>query len=379
MNTASDTHRPEEFPSYVVHLLGRRITPMTVSAIIDAIHQACRTKKRITVANYNINSFNLSMQLPWFYNFLQSSEITHCDGMGILKALKWMGIDLPAQYRASYTLLMPKLLQHCHENQLSVFLLGTKPEYLNRAIERLRMQYPGAVFSGHHGYFPLGDVAVNNRIVQEINNIQPNILIVGMGMPLQESWVYRHRSALRVNAILVGGAVIDRLAGVVGDCPNWISDLGLEWLYRLIREPKRLGARYLLGNPAFMLHIALAKFQQSLGSPKLISIKKNNDFLAESTPSSLLENEPAASLQMNGQKRLGDYLIEAGLITPSQIDDALIEQRSTGIRLGEILSDKGWIRQETIEFFVSTIVEVEIPSSPATASNNSGLVGAHEQ
>jgi N-acetylglucosaminyldiphosphoundecaprenol N-acetyl-beta-D-mannosaminyltransferase len=97
--------------------------------------------------------------------------------------------------------------------------------------------------------------------VEQINQVQPHVLLVGMGMPRQEKWIQQNRSQLKVNAILAGGAVIDRLAGVVPDCPSVFSNLGLEWLYRLLREPRRLATRYLLGNPAFVLQIALAKLQ----------------------------------------------------------------------------------------------------------------------
>ncbi len=104
----------EELPSLNVYLLGRRITCMTLPTIIQAIHNACIEKRKITVANYNVHSFNLSMQLPWFYDFLQSAEVAHCDGFGILKGLQYMGLNLPIQYRVSYTILMPELLRHCH-------------------------------------------------------------------------------------------------------------------------------------------------------------------------------------------------------------------------------------------------------------------------
>jgi N-acetylglucosaminyldiphosphoundecaprenol N-acetyl-beta-D-mannosaminyltransferase len=249
----------EELPALNVYLLERRITCITVPAIIKEIHAACVEGRKITVANYNVNSFNLSMQLPWFYEFLESAEIAHCDGAGILKALRYMGLDLPIQYRASYSLLIPELLKDCEQHGFSIFLLGAKPQHLEAALDRLRSEYPNIVLAGHHGYFDKEDPYQNEAVIQQINLAKPNILVVGMGMPIQEDWIRRHRSQLDVNAILPGGAVIDRMAGVVSDCPQFISNTGLEWLYRFCHEPKRLAARYLLGNPAFMLHIALAK------------------------------------------------------------------------------------------------------------------------
>jgi N-acetylglucosaminyldiphosphoundecaprenol N-acetyl-beta-D-mannosaminyltransferase len=246
-------------PTLNAYLLGRRITCMTVSAIIDAIDSACREKRQIVIANFNVHSFNLSFHLPWFYNFLKSADITHCDGLGILYALRFMGYKLPLAYRASYTLLMPELLEYCNRNHLSIFLLGAKPHYLDLALDKLRQDYPHIDVQGHHGYFRISDASDNQEIIRQINRMRPYILLVGMGMPIQEWWVQAHRSQLEANTILMGGAVIDRLAGIVPDCPAWLSNMGLEWLFRLIREPKRLSTRYLLGNPAFLLQVMLAK------------------------------------------------------------------------------------------------------------------------
>ena len=248
-----------ELPNLRVELLGRQMTLMTAKAIIAAIDEACIEKKKLTIASYNVHSFNLSMQLPWFYEFQQSAELTHCDGFGLLKAFQYMGLKLPFQYRVSGTDFVPKLIEHCNEKNLSVFLLGTKPQYLKEAIKRMKEKYPQLKLAGHHGYFDKTDLRQNQAVVEQINQVKPNILIVGLGMPLQEQWISKYRSSLDVNVFIPCGAVIDRLAGVVVECPKWLSILGLEWLHRLILEPKRLAGRYLLGNPAFMFHIALAK------------------------------------------------------------------------------------------------------------------------
>lgn len=260
ISTVPDGQGLQALPSLEVQLLNRRITFMTVRAIVEAIHGACLEKRKIVVANYNIHSFNLSMHLPWFYQFLQQAEITHCDSVGILRAIHYLGLELPLQYRTSYTLLMPELLELCHREGLSLFLLGATPPVLDGALERLRLFYPNIHLDGHHGYF-----TESGPVIDRINRFGAQVLLVGMGMPLQEHWVSLHKDQLEVNATLVGGAVIDRLAGMVPDCPSWLSNAGLEWFYRLCREPKRLSARYLLGNPAFALQIALAKFTSRPG------------------------------------------------------------------------------------------------------------------
>lgn len=305
MTVELTSHQPEPSPNLSVYLLGRRITFMTVPAIIDAIHTACVEGMKVTVANYNVHSFNLSMQVPWFYNFLQSAEIAHCDSVGILKAIHFMGLKLPLKYRVSYSLLMPKLLEHCNQHGLSIFLLGGKPEVLDLAIDRLRKDYPGLQVRGHHGYFDLKDPEQNGEVLQLINQVKPNILLLGMGMPLQENWIRINRRHLNVNVLMPGGAVIDRLAEVVPDCPGWLSNLGLEWFYRLCREPKRLAARYLLGNPAFVLHIALAKaYSLSLQVRRMEPLGRSGK---------VAQNIHSRAVQGDGT--LERYLVEAGLVT----------------------------------------------------------------
>jgi N-acetylglucosaminyldiphosphoundecaprenol N-acetyl-beta-D-mannosaminyltransferase len=250
------------FPAYNAYLLGRKITCITTSDLLSKIHNSCKKNQKIVVANYNVHSFNMSVQFPWFLEFLQQSDITHCDGFGIVYALRFMGYSVPQEYRVSYSILMPKLLNDCDKKRHSIYLLGTKPQYLDAAVANLRKQYPNAEINGHHGYFDIENEDSNMEIVGDINRCKPNILIVGMGMPIQEYWVQRYRNRLDVNAILVGGAVIDRMAGVVPECPEFLSKNGLEWLFRLSREPKRLMTRYAIGNPAFLLQVALAKYQK---------------------------------------------------------------------------------------------------------------------
>lgn len=269
----------ENLPSFDVDLLGRRITCMTVPNIVAAIDKACVERRKIVVTNYNVHGFNLTMQIPWLYEFMQNADISHCDSVGIIRAIGYMeGRKMPLDYRASYTRLMPELLEHCDRHHLSVFLLGSKPKYVQMAVERLRAIYPNITINGRDGYFSAQDPAANAAVIQHINACKPQILIVGMGMPIQENWVRLYKDRLAVNAILTGGAVIDRLAGVVPDCPKFLSDIGLEWLYRLYLEPKRLAVRYLLGNPAFIMQIALAKLNSSYA--KVVKMQNDSDSIS---------------------------------------------------------------------------------------------------
>lgn len=258
---------PDAFPRLCIYLLSRRITFMNTSEMVSEILSACTGNRQLVVASWNVHSFNLSFHIPWFQTFMNVADISYCDGSGILLAARYLGYKLPHSYRvAGGSDLIPSLLEHSDE--LSFFLLGARPTVLQAAVERLRLQYPGIKISGHHGYFDQFDDVQNAQVIQQINEMKPNILIVGMGMPIQEKWIFKHKDQLRVNAIFPCGAVIDRLAGTVVNCPEWIAQLGYEWLFRLCQEPRRLAARYLIGNLAFALQLILA--QSTSGEPIIV-------------------------------------------------------------------------------------------------------------
>ena len=332
-------------------MLGRTITCLTIESIQQALDLCCRQQKRIVIANYNIHAFNLSFQLPWFHEFLEESEIVHCDGFGVIKAMRYLGLAVEPDYRVSYTDLMPALLKQCDRNGWTVFLLGTKEEAVDKAIVNLSQAYPHAKFFGHHGYFNKNNREINQQIIQEINEIKPQILIVGMGMPVQEEWVKHHQEQLQVNAILVGGAVIDRFAGLVADCPEWLAKRGLEWVYRFSKEPQRLAARYLLGNPAFALQVLLAKLQQG-SQPSTKAVWCNPVSLQE-----LLAEAPFLNQQTKAKKRIGEYLVKLNFITERNLEEALNEQLQTSQRLGRILANRGLIDQNTVDELVEKLHE----------------------
>ncbi|MDV2993544.1 MAG: N-acetylglucosaminyldiphosphoundecaprenol N-acetyl-beta-D-mannosaminyltransferase [Chroococcidiopsis sp. SAG 2025] len=255
---------------------------------------------------------------------------------------------------------MPTLLQHCYHHGFSVFLLGSKPQHLDAALYRLRKQYPSLKLSGHHGYFKTDDPHQNEAVIRQINSAKPDILIVGMGMPLQENWIRLHRDYLNVHAIMCGGAIIDRLAGVVTDCPKLLSDIGLEWLYRLCREPKRLAARYLFGNPAFVFQVALAKlygsplkveYMQPMSQVRLKAKDSSDNFCSNSK----LQYTSSTTVTTN-MEHLSHCLIAAGLLTQTQLEIAQSEQQLSGMNLDEVLLQKKWLNQQTIEYFKEKVV-----------------------
>ena len=150
-----------------------------------------------------------------------------------------------------------ELCEFCEKNEYSLFFLGGRPEIADKAAANLKRSFPSLqVLGTHHGYFNLSpDSAENIEVIQRINTLKPHILLVGLGMPLQEHWLMENWSKLDVNVGLSGGAVFDYISGELRRGPKWITDNGFEWLARLFIEPRRLWKRYIIGNPLFLYRI----------------------------------------------------------------------------------------------------------------------------
>jgi N-acetylglucosaminyldiphosphoundecaprenol N-acetyl-beta-D-mannosaminyltransferase len=113
----------------------------------------------------------------------------------------------------------------------------------------------------HHGYFDK-EGPENDRIVEMVGRVKPNLLFVGFGMPLQEHWIRANFERLSANAILPAGSMIEYASGQKATAPHWMAENGFEWLFRLVQEPGRLWGRYILGNPLFMLRIIMQFIRQ---------------------------------------------------------------------------------------------------------------------
>ncbi len=133
-----------------------------------------------------------------------------------------------------------------------IFYLGSAPGIAKHGTEKLQQEYPELKISTAHGFFdPIPGDNDNEMVIEAINDYQPDILMVGMGMPRQEIWVLNNLEKLHAKVILTCGACMDYIAGEIPTPPRWMGRVGLEWLYRLLSEPGRLWKRYLV-EPWFL-------------------------------------------------------------------------------------------------------------------------------
>jgi N-acetylglucosaminyldiphosphoundecaprenol N-acetyl-beta-D-mannosaminyltransferase len=194
--------------------------------------------------------------------------IVTADGQSVVWASRLLGDPLPG--RVAGIDLMHGLLELAEEKGYRVFILGARRHVLEVAVARLRARHPRLVLAGYRdGYFPDSD---SPSVAAEIRDARADILFVAMSSPRKEYWLGRHGPELGVPLAMGVGGAIDVVAGVTRRAPPLLQRLGLEWLFRLLQEPRRLFRRYLVTNTRFAAlvgkELAVARLPRSRSSAR---------------------------------------------------------------------------------------------------------------
>jgi N-acetylglucosaminyldiphosphoundecaprenol N-acetyl-beta-D-mannosaminyltransferase len=210
----------------------------------------------------NVQTINVASKVTWFRRFLrQEASAVFCDGFGVLLGARILGHKVERKHRMTAPDFLDRLARAAGERQLSMYLLAGRPGVVDMAAIRLKRVAPHLEVRGHHGFFEKQGVE-NEFVLEEINATRPDILILGFGSPLQEQWLLDNKSRLRAKVCFPVGACLDYYSGYSWRGPRWLTDHGFEWLCRLVSEPIRLGQRYLLGNPRFLLRVLVQRLQR---------------------------------------------------------------------------------------------------------------------
>lgn len=203
----------------------------------------------------NAHTLNLAYSDPDYRSTLNSADFVLNDGIGVEIAARLFGVRFHENLVG--TNFLPKLCALAQDRHFSLFLLGSKPGVAESAATRLQASFPGLEVVGtHHGYFGQEE---GRRVIRAIQQACPDILLVGFGNPLQEKWIVRHQGELGIPLCVGVGAFIDFAAGRIRRAPHWARRARMEWLFRLILEPRRLWRRYILGNPKFLWRVFRAR------------------------------------------------------------------------------------------------------------------------
>jgi N-acetylglucosaminyldiphosphoundecaprenol N-acetyl-beta-D-mannosaminyltransferase len=242
-----------------VSLLDIKIDALALDQLLLEINSSIQGEKKVVLSYVNIHGINLAFSYPWFRTILNRSYVTFCDGVGIKFAARLTGQKIP--HRFTPPDFMGQICESSAHQGWKVFFLGARPGVAQRAAERLIEKFPNLKIKTHDGYFDkTRDCLENQCVITAVNDFQPQVLVVGFGMPLQEKWIFENLDDLNVNIAFPVGALFDYLSGEVWRAPRWVTDNGLEWLARLLVEPRRLWKRYVIGIPLFFLRVIVHHF-----------------------------------------------------------------------------------------------------------------------
>lgn len=233
-------------------LLGIHISDCTSSELNAYICDVIASGRREAILNVNVHCMNLACRLPWLRAYLNETPVVFCDGDGVRLGAWLAGKRI--REKITYNRWIWEIAAVSAALGHRWYLVGGRPNVAREAAGRLTARFPSLQVAGcHSGYFRDRDEV--ERLVADINRVEPHVLVLGMGMPLQEAWLAEHLERLRVNVALTGGAVFDYASGRRRVTPGAFRVLKLEWLYRWLAEPRRLFWRYAVGIPLFIARV----------------------------------------------------------------------------------------------------------------------------
>lgn len=229
-----------------VKVMGVPINPITNEEMTPLIQKILSGNTTHALLTPNPEMVMAAATNPAFMEALQAAEVVIPDGIGLIIASRLRNLGLKERVTGIDT--MEKILACCHQQHYSFYLLGGKPGRAEKAVAAIEKQYPGIRVAGcHHGYFKDEE---EEAVLAQIRNASPDVLFVCLGFPRQEIWINHHRSQLSSRLLMGVGGSVDVYAGEVKRAPVFFQKLGLEWLYRLIQEPSRVGRMMVL--PLFL-------------------------------------------------------------------------------------------------------------------------------
>lgn len=246
-------------PHATVDIFGVRVHALTVEELHRAFADVIDNDRQALVLNVNVHCLNLAYDRPWLVEFLNRADLVYCDGEGVVLGARLLNQQLPGRITLADWLW--ELADFAQARDYSLYFLGAREGVAHKAAQRLQERFPNLRIGTHHGYFDkTPGSAENERIIELVNDSRPEILIIGFGMPLQEEWLLANWPKLNAHIVIAGGAIFDFISGELKRAPRWMNDNGMEWLGRLLIEPRRLWQRYVVGNPLFVARVLRERF-----------------------------------------------------------------------------------------------------------------------
>ncbi len=236
---------PQEWPTR--HLFDVRIDAATTAQVVSAVNEAIIHRKRLLIGVVNAAKMVKMRKDDALRRAVLGADLILADGMSIVWACKILGTRLPE--RVAGIDLMEKILESCNQQARRVYLLGAAQDVLDKVQQLIRERHPGVVIVGaRSGYYKPEE---EETVAQEIAAAKPDVLFVGMSSPRKERFLLRWWSTMDVPVCHGVGGAFDVAAGKVKRAPRVWQQAGMEWLYRMLQEPRRMTPRYVTTNTIF--------------------------------------------------------------------------------------------------------------------------------
>jgi N-acetylglucosaminyldiphosphoundecaprenol N-acetyl-beta-D-mannosaminyltransferase len=239
-----------------VTILGVKIDVLTPPELIERIDLLLEDNTKSTVFYVNPDCLNKAYVDGNYRKILNSASLVYADGVGVVIA-GWLTRQyLPCRITAID--IFHQLCDMWQNKGIRLYFLGASEQNIEKATTNLKAAHPNLMIAGyHHGYFKSDSEEL--EIIHDIDSKSPDILLVGLGAPLQEEWVHGNLNNLNTRVCWCVGGLFDLLSGNLKRGPKFLHQNNFEWLCRLLITPKKVWKRYLIGNPQFLIRVLISR------------------------------------------------------------------------------------------------------------------------
>ena len=241
-----------------IDILNTHVDVLTMEETMTVIEKAIHNGQQLHHVAINAGKIVAMQRDGTLRESVNAADVMNADGQAVVWASKVLGKPLPE--RVAGIDLMQNLVELAHNKGYKIYLLGAKQEIIEKMNTIYAEKYNDQLVVGYrNGYFNKAEEA---QVAQEIANTNANMLFVAITSPKKENFLYAYKEVLKnVNFIMGVGGSFDVISGKTTRAPLWMQNIGIEWFYRFLQEPKRMWKRYLVGNTKFILLVLKARFR----------------------------------------------------------------------------------------------------------------------
>jgi len=284
-----------------LNLMGVKFMNTTMCDAVELIKYKIKRKEKSNMYFINADTLNKTYEQTSLRNILNKTKYVFPDGSGIKMASNM--VNMPLKQNMNGTDMFPFLCQMAEEEGIKIFLYGAQEGVAEKMKEKVLQKFPKLQIVGAINGYAFHD----NEVINMMNHSKAELVFVAKGAPLQEEWIDLHSNKISAPVIMGVGGLFDFYSGNIPRSPMWMREIGMEWIYRLLQEPKRMWKRYILGNPLFLIRIYLWNKKQ-----KEERLQKYYETSLEKRRYSLLEHTSLLSYRLYPiMKRMLDIFVTA--------------------------------------------------------------------